>query len=128
MKKLRLKIASASCNQTAGDWPRNVSNILKAIDLAAADGADILSLEELGLSGYERGDDFLYSDNAKTYQLLKFIAAHAPPNLIVSVGHPWHYADKKLPDADARAKNPLFNRLDAPFDVQSFIAGGKIVA
>lgn len=53
-----IKIASASCNQTGGDWPRNVTNICDAIDKAVTDQADILCLEELGLCGYERGDDF----------------------------------------------------------------------
>ena len=57
-KSITLKIASASTNQTGGDWPRNLANIMTAIDRAVADRADILALEELGLSGYERGDDF----------------------------------------------------------------------
>jgi len=127
-KNVRLKIAQASCNQTGGDWPRNVGNICRAIDMAADDGADILSLEELTLTGYERGDDFFYSDNDKTLELLRVIAAHAAsidPNLVISIGHPWYFADKNL---KGQRNNPLFNRLDLPFNVQSLIAGGKIVS
>lgn len=130
-KQISIKIASASCNQTAGDWPRNVANIVAAIDQAAADGADILTLEELGLTGYERGDDFYYSDNAQTLKLLKHIAAHAAakaPGLVISIGHPWYLADKNLPAQPERRKNPLFNRINNTFDCQSLIAGGRVVA
>ncbi|WP_158617471.1 hypothetical protein [Legionella sp. km772] len=44
---MQVKIASASCNQTGGDWPRNLANICQAIDKAISDGADLLCLEEL---------------------------------------------------------------------------------
>ena len=127
----QLKIASASCNQTGGDWPRNVKNICKAIDRAVADGADILALEELGLTGYERGDDFYYSDNMKTREMLETIAAYAAskdPNLVISIGHPWFFADKSLPDQDERRKNPIYNRINNNFNSQSLLAGGEIVS
>lgn len=126
-----IKIASASCNQTGGDWPRNLANICKAIDRAVADGADILALEELGLSGYERGDDFYYSDNSKTQQMLQTIADYAAsldPNLVISVGHPWYFADKDLPDQQERRKNPIFNRINNSFNVQTLLGGGEIVS
>lgn len=128
---IQIKIASASCNQTGGDWPRNLANICKAIDQAAADGADILALEELGLCGYERGDDFYYSDNAKTHEMLQLIADYAAsrdPNLVISVGHPWYFADKFLPPQAERRKNPIYNRINNNFNVQTFITGGEIVA
>jgi NH3-dependent NAD+ synthetase len=130
-KKFDIKIASASCNQTGGDWPRNVANICKAIDMAAEDGADILSLEELGLTGYERGDDFYYSDNDKTREMLQLIADYAAakdPNLVVSVGHPWYFADKNIPDQPERRKNPIFNRVNNNFNVQTLLSGGEVVA
>ncbi len=126
-----LKIASASCNQTGGDWPRNLANICAAIDRAAEDGADILCLEELGLAGYERGDDFHYSDNAKTRALLQIIADYAASkdaNLIVSVGHPWYFADKKIPAQPERRKNPIFNRINKQFNVQSVLMGGDVIS
>lgn len=128
---ITLKIASASCNQTGGDWPRNVANICKAIDRAVADGADILALEELGLSGYERGDDFYYSDNNKTREMLQVIADYAAsldPNLVISVGHPWYFADKNLPDQPERRKNPIYNRINNNFNVQTLISGGEILS
>ncbi|HYD18914.1 MAG TPA: nitrilase-related carbon-nitrogen hydrolase [Patescibacteria group bacterium] len=128
---IALKIASASTNQTGGDWSRNLENIIKAIDKAVEDKADLLALEELGLTGYERGDDFQYSDNAKTRELLQIIADYAAsknPNLIISVGHPWYFADKDLPEQEDRRKNPLYNRVNKQYDAQSFIAGGEVVA
>lgn len=130
-EKLKLKIASASCNQTAGDWPRNLANICAAIDRAAEDGADILGLEELTLTGYERGDDFYYSDNAKTRMMLQLVADYAAskaPNLIISIGHPWYFADKSLPDQEERRKNPIFNRINNQFNVQTLLSGGNIVS
>lgn len=128
---VEVKIASASTNQTGGDWPRNLANIVKAVDKAVEDGADLLSLEELGLTGYERGDDFYYSDNAKTRRMLQVIADYAAskdPNLIISVGHPWYFADKNIPDEDERRKNPIFNRINSQFNVATLITGGEIVA
>lgn len=130
-KSFPFKIASASCNQTGGDWPRNLGNIMTAIDKAVADGADVLCLEELGLTGYERGDDFFYSDNAGTHTLLQTIADYAAsrnPNLVVSVGHPWFFADKTIPDQDERRKNPIFNRINNNFNVQTLISGGEIIS
>ncbi|MBL1146837.1 MAG: hypothetical protein HND56_10030 [Pseudomonadota bacterium] len=126
-----IKLASASCNQTGGDWPRNLANICAAIDQAAADGADILGLEELGLTGYERGDDFFYSDNDLILQMLRIIARYAAakaPDLVISVGHPWYFSDKHLPAQADRRKNPLFNRVNNCFDAQSFLAHGDIAA
>src|SRR5438876_537089 len=126
-----IKIASASCNQTGGDWPQNLSNISEAIDKATEDNADLLCLEELGLSGYERGDDFYYTDNAKTHYFLQLIADYAAaknPNLIISVGHPWYFADKNIPYEDERRKNPIFNQQDTPFDVQTLISQGNIIS
>lgn len=126
-----LKIASASCNQTGGDWPRNFANICQAIDRAVEDAADILCFEELGLAGYERGDDFYYSDNQKTRELLQIIADYAASRdigLVLSIGHAWYFADKTIPDQPERRKNPIYNRINKQFNVQSLIMGGEILA
>lgn len=127
----KIKIASASCNQTGGDWPRNLANIKAAIDTAVRDGADILALEELGLTGYERGDDFYYADNDKTQLMLQMIADYAAgkdANLIISIGHPWYFADKGISDEIERRKNPIFNRVNSQFNVQTLLSNGKIIS
>lgn len=127
----KIKIASASCNQTGQDWSNNLKNIYLAIDKAIEDGADFLCLEELTLTGYECGDNFAYTDNQKIQTLLQLVANYAAnqnPNLVISIGHPWRFADKHLPPQTERRKNPIFNRLNLPFNVQSFISQGRIIS
>jgi len=120
-------------NQTSFDFPRNMANIYEAIRIAVAEGSDILALEELGLTGYDAGDDFQKTDNNKILASLEDIAAYAKaldPNLIISVGHPWRFAQKNIiaqPEQQAeRVKDPLYNRIGLPFNVQTIIAGGEI--
>lgn len=127
----KLKIASVSCNQTGQDWSNNLDNILLAIDQAVIDGADFLCFEELTLTGYECGDNFAYTDNKKIHELLQSIADYAKnqdPNLVLSVGHPWRFSDKAIENQLERRKNPIFNRLNLPFNVQTFISQGKLQA
>ncbi len=53
------RVAAASLNQTVGDWRGNVARVLLAIDGARAEGATLLVLPELALSGYSMGDRVL---------------------------------------------------------------------
>ncbi|MBP9726078.1 MAG: hypothetical protein KBD83_01245 [Gammaproteobacteria bacterium] len=113
-ERVNLKIALASCNQTSNAWADNVQRIREAIDQAVDDGADVLCLQELVLSGYSCNDYFEYTDNDQIHMLLNHIAHYAAqknPNLMMSIGHPWRLGE-----------------YDKPFNVQSFISGGKIVA
>lgn len=133
-EKLKLKITQASLNQTALDFPRNLANIYEAVREAVAQGSDILALEELALTGYEANDDFQRIDNDRIYAYLQDIAEYAKaldPNLIISIGHPWRYADRDIDGPEGaeidRHKDPLYNRLGLPFNVQTMITGGKIV-
>lgn len=123
----RLKIASVSLNQTVYDFATNVGNIKAAIDAAVADGADILSLAELSLTGYAADDYHQWNkDNSAVWRQLKFIAEYAyakDPNLVISLGTPWHYADKGLHAGDV-----LYNISNRPFNTQVTITGGKVVA
>ena len=75
---VRIKVASASLNQTVYDFSKNVPNILAAIDRAVADGADILSLEELALTGYAADDYHQWNkDNNAVWPLIELIANYA---------------------------------------------------
>ena len=130
-----LRVTQASLNQTAFNFPRNVTNILAAIDGAVAQGSDLLCLEELTLTGYDAGDDFQKTDNRITAELLRYIAAYAhqkSPDLVISIGHPWYYADKSAGYdggiGDERHNDALYNRLNLPFNVQSFLGQGRILA
>ncbi len=123
----RIKIASVSLNQTVYDWARNVRHILSAIDRAAADQADILSTEELSLVGYPADDYHQWNkNNDLTWDALAYLAAYAAekaPNLVVTVGAPWHYADKRKLTCD-----PEYNIDNRPFNVHAVLTGGRVVA
>jgi len=127
--KLSLRVTQASLNQTAFDIPRNFANICEAVRIAVAEGSDVLALEELTLTGYDAGDDFQKTDNARILTTLEDIALYAKAldeNLIVLVGHPWRYADKNISFEPERVKNPLFNRGNLPFNVMTLITQGEI--
>lgn len=133
-QKIKLKVTQASLNQTALDFPRNLENIYAAIREAVEQRSDILAFEELTLTGYEANDDFQRTDNNKIYAYLQDIADYAAaldPNLILSIGHPWRYADRDIAGPEGaevdRHKDPLYNRLGLPFNMQTMITGGKIV-
>ena len=129
-RPVALRVTQASLNQTAFNFPRNVTNILTAIDEAVAKGSDLLCLEELALTGYDCGDDFQKTDNRTIAGLLRDIAAYAArknPDLIISVGHPWRYSDKNAGSGNERHNNTLYNRLDLPFNAQSVISHGRVM-
>jgi NH3-dependent NAD+ synthetase len=112
-----------------------MANIYAAIEEAVANGSDILALEEMAYNGYESNDDFQKTDNARTYAHLKDIAAYAAaldPELIISVGHSWRLNRRDVKARTGleseRVKNPLFNRLDLPFNVQTLITRGEVRA
>jgi NAD+ synthase (glutamine-hydrolysing) len=130
-KKLILTIAHASLNLIGQDWPTNLKAIYLAIDKAFEQKAVLLCFGELTLTSPDCADNFQYSDNVKTRQLLQYIADYADSkNLMISIGHPWYFSDKTIQDefGKDRQKNPLFNRKNKPFVAQSFLANGKIVA
>lgn len=133
--KTSLKVTQASLNQTALDWSRNMANIYAAIDEAVDQGSDILALEELALTGYEANDEFQRTDNNRILTALDSIALYAKAldeNLIISIGHPWRIQmrDEVTANADEEAeqtKNPLYDRMNLPFNVQTLISGGAIL-
>lgn len=134
MGALSLTITQASLNQTALDWPQNMANHYAAIDAAIAAGSDMVLMPELSLTGYEVNDDFQRTDNTRIYQALTAIAAYAnaqDPNLIVSVGNPWRLQLREVFESAAAdpdiLKNPLYDRLNLPFNVQTLIGGGRIL-
>ncbi len=131
---IALRVTQASLNQTSFDWPRNMANIYAAIDEAVAQNSDILALEEMTLVGYDSGDDFQKSDNNRILAALDDVAAYAKaldPNLIISIGHPWRIQNRELDgpmDADfERVKDPFYDRLNKPFNVQTILTGGSII-
>lgn len=134
MPKIALKVTQASLNQTALDWPQNMANHYAAIDIAVAEGSDMVVMPELSITGYEVNDDFQRTDNIRIYEALASIAAYAhakDPNLIVSVGNPWRLqlreAFEQAAENPDHVHNALYDRWNRPFNVQTLIAGGSII-
>jgi len=141
---LQVKVASASLNQTIVNFTRNVPNIKTAIDKAIEDKADVLSLQELVLTGYTGDDNFKWirsdKQQAEMIELLQEIANYAKerdPNLVLSVGFPFFYSDKKnqpvklnlgSEEKPILVDNPLYNINNKPFNAVATISGGKIKA
>jgi NH3-dependent NAD+ synthetase len=126
-KKVKVRVANVSLNQTVYDYARNVENHLDAIDMAVKDKADIISFQELSLTGYAADDYHKWNkDNDAVLRQIKYIAEYAnkkDPNLILSIGAPFHYKNegRKASDSRYNIDNKLYN-------TQMFITGGKIVA
>jgi NH3-dependent NAD+ synthetase len=122
----KLKVASAAMNQTVYDFATNLPNILNAIDRAVEDGADVLALEELGLTGYSADDSHHWFRNEIVWPHIQTIMRYAEQknsNLVISLGTPWIHADKELPVSD-----PSYNINNRPYNTQMFITGGRVAA
>lgn len=136
---LSLQVTQASLNQTAMAWSQNMANHYAAIDIAVAEGSDMVLMPELSTTGYDAQDNFQSTDNNRIYDGLCSMAAYGyarDPNLLMSVGVPWRLnmraafrealeSGRLKPNPDI-IKNALFNRLDLPFNVQVLIGGGRI--
>lgn len=84
-----LRIAVAQLNCVVGDLDHNAALILDAAHRAAEQGADLLLTPELALCGYPPEDLLLRPDfHRACAQALARIAAEAPRDLAVLVGHP----------------------------------------
>ncbi len=126
-RKKRIRVASASLSQVVYDYATNAGRIRGAIDLAALEQADILATEELSLVGFPADDYHQWNkNNDNVWASLVSVARYAQqkdPNLIVTVGAPWHYADKSKP-----ANDPEYNISNRPFNVHAILTAGRVVA
>ncbi|MDH4224782.1 MAG: hypothetical protein OEW12_03950, partial [Deltaproteobacteria bacterium] len=88
MTRSSLIAASAALNQTPLDWTGNRDRILRAIALARAEGADVLCLPELCVSGYGCEDSF-HSESVAAYAMASLleIAPHTQ-EMAVAAGLP----------------------------------------
>lgn len=84
-----LRLSAATLPTTPLDWKGNLDVCKRAIDLAASQGAHILVLPELCLSGYGCEDTFLapwVADAA--WASLGTLATHVPEGMLVAAGLP----------------------------------------
>lgn len=135
---IQLRVTQVSTNQTALDFPRNLTNIFNAIRHAVEQQSDLVVFDELTVTGYECNDEFARVNNDVMRDFYQQIADYSyalDPNLVVSVGGTWRYADRseatrvrttRMGDETERMKNPLYNRAGRPFNVQTVIAGGQV--
>lgn len=87
-----INVAAVALNQTPLDWPGNASNIRNAIVAAREQGASIVCLPELSITGYGCEDAFLSPDvGRRAQQVLRELTPHTA-GLIVSVGLPVMHA------------------------------------
>jgi NH3-dependent NAD+ synthetase len=126
-KTIPFKIASVSLSQIVYDYAHNFRNFRKAIDLAVLDHADLLATQELSGTAYEADDYHQWNkNNEAAWIFLMAVARYAEekdPNLVVTVGIPWHYADKSKPASD-----PEYNINNRPFNAHAIIKGGRVIA
>ncbi|MCE0495721.1 NAD(+) synthase [Vibrio salinus] len=90
-----MKVSTASLNQTAGEFEKNIKNIIDAAVKAKHDGASFLLTPELSLTGYGLEDNFSYMSiiDSALSKLFK-LALQLPKGIAVSVGLPYLYSGK----------------------------------
>jgi NAD+ synthase (glutamine-hydrolysing) len=89
----RLRLALAQTNPILGDVRGNSAQIVEAAKRAASQGADILAVGEMALSGYPIEDlaarpSFLREAHAAVVTLAKKLLDEGLGDLVVVVGHP----------------------------------------
>lgn len=89
-----IKVAAAVLNQTPLDWNHNLENIVAAINEARTQGATLLCLPELCITGYGCEDAFLASGVRRTAaEMLQQIIQHSH-GIATTVGLPIQYEGK----------------------------------
>ncbi|MDX2055766.1 MAG: NAD(+) synthase [Polyangiaceae bacterium] len=83
-----IRVAAASLNQTPLDWQHNRDNILGAIAEARAEGASVLCLPELCITGYGCEDAFLSPNTLRTAEAVLLEILPHTQGLLVSLGLP----------------------------------------
>ena len=102
------------------DWPGNIKAICEEIDKAIAGKYDIILFPKQTLTGPGCADYSRYTNNAEIQKHLQYIADYAcakKPELIISVGHLWRYAQKDIQakHSGSRRSSFLYNRENLPF-------------
>jgi NAD+ synthase (glutamine-hydrolysing) len=122
----RLRLALAQSNPVVGDLTGNAEQIVAAAHAAAAQGADLLALGEMALTGYPIEDlasrpSFLVDARAAVTALAARLEAEGLGHLPVVVGHP-----------DGPHEPRLLGTSNAPTAIAqncaSVLQGGRIVA
>ncbi|CAN5803902.1 NAD(+) synthase [soil metagenome] len=116
-----IKVAVACVNQTPFAWDSNFAHLVTAIDQARAQGATVLCLPELAISGYSCEDAFqIHGLHDTAFDLLDRLAP-LTTGMVVAVGLPI-YHQKAVYNAAAL----LANGEIVGFVAKQFLAGDGI--
>jgi NAD+ synthase (glutamine-hydrolysing) len=117
-----IKLAGAVLNQTPLAWEANLANILAALDQARAQGASVVCLPELCITGYGCEDAF-YAPGVQQTALEILLNDIAPRThgLVACVGLPLMYQNRIFNTACL-----LVNGQVAGFVAKRFLAGNGI--
>ncbi|QDT96466.1 NAD(+) synthase [Gimesia aquarii] len=83
-----IHVAAVALNQTPLDWAGNTTNIINAITAAREQGATLVALPELCLTGYGCEDAFFSIDVQKRALLALFEVLPHTEQVVVSIGLP----------------------------------------
>ena len=87
-----IKVAAAALNQTPLAWEHNKANIIASIEAAREQGATVLCLPELCITGYGCEDMFhAPSVHAMAEQVLLELVPHTH-DMVVSLGLPMKFS------------------------------------
>lgn len=101
---LKVKAAGVALNQTPFDWTGNRSRIIAALKEARAQGASVVGLPELGITGYGCEDAFFNPHIQETAMRELMLLIEETAGLFVGFGLP------------VRHKGVLFNCIAAVYD------------
>ena len=86
-------VATVSLNQTVGDWVGNKRRILSSIDRAKSEGARLIVLPEMCLTGYSLGDRLLMQGTLiRAWTMLEELS-HEVVDCLAIVGFPFQFRD-----------------------------------
>ncbi len=87
-----ISVAAAALNQTPLDWEGNADHIRQAIESARAEGATILCLPELSITGYGCEDAFASASTIRGASRSVMELLPETEGMIVSLGFPAYYS------------------------------------
>ena len=86
-------IATVALNQTVGDWEGNQDRILQAVEEAKSEGAKLIVMPEMCITGYSLGDRLLMPGTLRRAWSMLELLSHKIKGCLAIVGFPMQYQD-----------------------------------
>jgi len=90
---LFVSVSTVALNQTVGDWLGNKVRVLRAIELAKAEGARLIVCPEMCISGYSLGDRLLMQGTLRRAWRMLEELSHEITDCLAIVGFPFQFQD-----------------------------------